>query len=197
MRTRQRIDSSSIIAYPVNFDYFRRSLKYDAKNSTYIYIYHPLDNRYGFLSIGNTKNHVATLTCLEWILKYNLIILAPKLMSHVCALLIDNIGNYLYMNHGRFKFEIDPHQFNLRLHHFSQFQRIKKIQKLAGLWLACEMVDHIGIYGSKVAGVPTSVLFHKSVIMAMTIRTYFCQNCTFITKVHACHKKTTWCHSLA
>ena len=69
-------------------------------------------------------------------------------MSHVCTLLIDNVGNYLY---GRFKFEVDPHQFNLRLHHFSQFQRIKKIQKLAGLWLAGEMVDHIGIYGSKVA----------------------------------------------
>ena len=72
-------------------------------------------------------------------------------MSHVCALLIDNVGNYLFLNNGRFKFEVDPHQFNLRLHHFSQFQRIKKNQKLAGLWLAGEMVDHIGIYGSKVA----------------------------------------------
>ena len=81
-----------------------------------------------------------------------LIILAPKMMSHVCALLIDNAGNYLYLNNGRFKFEVDPHQFNHRLHHFSQFQRIKKkIQKLAGLWLAGDMVDHIGIYGSKVA----------------------------------------------
>ena len=27
----------------------------------------------------------------------------------------------------------------------------KKIQKLAGLWLAGKIVDHIGIYGSKVA----------------------------------------------
>ena len=71
-------------------------------------------------------------------------------MSHVCALLIDNVGNYLYLNNGRFKFEVDPHQFNLRLHHFSQFQRIKN-QTLAGLWLAGEMVDHIGNYGSKVA----------------------------------------------
>ena len=48
------------------------SLKCDAKNiyvslSIYMYIYHTLDNRYGFaISIGNTKNHVATLTCLEW-----------------------------------------------------------------------------------------------------------------------------------
>ena len=123
-------------------------------------IYHPLDNRYGFLSIGYTKNHVATLTCLEWLqgvtteIGVNIpIILAPKLMSHACALLIDNVGNYLYLNNGRFKFEVDPHQFNLRLHHFSQFQRKKKkkIQKLAGLWLSGEMVDHIGIYGSKVA----------------------------------------------
>ena len=69
-------------------------------------------------------------------------------MSHACALLIDNVGNYLYLNNGRFKFEVDPHQFNFRLHHFSQFQRKKKkkFQKLAGLWLAGEMVDHIGIY---------------------------------------------------
>ena len=78
------------------------------------------------------------------------IILAPKLMSHACALLIDNVGNYLYLNNGSFKFEVDAHQFNLRLHHFSQFQH-KKIQKLAGLWLAGEMVNHIGIYRSKVA----------------------------------------------
>ena len=66
-----------------------RLLKYDAKNWTYIYIYiyHPLDNQYGFsLSIGNTKNHVATLTCLEWLVKYvNVsIILTPKLTPHCC-----------------------------------------------------------------------------------------------------------------
>ena len=71
-------------------------------------------------------------------------------MSHAYALQIDNVGNYLYLNNGRFKFEVDPHQFNLRLHHFSQFQ-LKRNQKLAGLWLADEMVDHIGIYESKVA----------------------------------------------
>ena len=52
-------------------------------------------------------------------------------MSHACALLIDNVGNYLYLNNGRFKF--DPHQFNLRLHHFSQFQH-KKIK----CWLVCD-----------------------------------------------------------
>ena len=45
------------------------SLKCDAKTymSLSIYIYVTLDNRYGFaISIGNTKIHVATLTCLEW-----------------------------------------------------------------------------------------------------------------------------------
>ena len=145
---------------PVNFD--RYTLKCDAKNSTslslyiYIHIYHPLDNRYGFsFSIGNTKNdHVATSTCLEWQLKYiNVsIILASKLTSHACALQIDNVDNYLYLNNGSFKFEVDPHQFNLSLHHFSQFQRKGiKNQKLADLWLAGEMVNRIGIYGSNVA----------------------------------------------
>ena len=48
----------------------------------------------------------------------------------------------MYLNNGSFKSEVDPHQFNLRE---------KKIQKLAGLWLAGEMVNRIGIYGSKVA----------------------------------------------
>ena len=48
----------------------------------------------------------------------------------------------MYLNNGSFKSEVDPHQFNLRE---------KKNQKLAGLWLAGEMVNRIGIYGSKVA----------------------------------------------
>ena len=151
MQSCRRIDSSSIIAHPLNFDIQReRSLKCDAKNSTYIYTYHPLNNRYGFsLSIGNTKNHVTTLTCLEWLLKYvnTSVILAPKVISHACAFLIDNVGNYLYLSNGNFKFEVDPHQFNLRLYHFSQFHN-KKIdfQKLAGLWLAGEMVNRIVLY---------------------------------------------------
>ena len=34
---------------------------------------------------------------------------------------------------------------------FHSFNIIFFFQKLAGLWLAGEMVDHIGIYGSKVA----------------------------------------------
>ena len=42
-----------------------------------------------------------------------------------------------------------------RFHHFSQIQRKKRqkkdFQKLAGRWLAGEMVNRIVIYGSKVA----------------------------------------------
>ena len=34
---------------------------------------------------------------------------------------------------------------------FHSFNEKKGFQKLEGLWLAGEMVDHIGIYGSKVA----------------------------------------------
>ena len=52
VRSRRRIDSSSIIAHSVNSDLhtWARSLKCYAKNSTYIYmyIYDALDNRYGF-----------------------------------------------------------------------------------------------------------------------------------------------------
>ena len=53
---------------------------------------------------------------------------------------------------GNFKFKVDAHQLDLRLHHFSQFPfNVKKNQKLAGLWLAGEVVNHVGIYGSKAA----------------------------------------------
>ena len=99
-----------------------------------------------FSSIDNTKNHVAASTCFEWLLKY-------VNVSIILALLIDNVGNYLYLNNGSFKFEVDAHQINLRLHHFSEFQHKKnEFHNLAGLWLAGEMVNRrIGIYGSKVA----------------------------------------------
>ena len=47
------------------------------------------------------------------------------------------------------------YQFNLRLHNFEGFfsnvEKKKKIQKLAGLWLVGEVVNHVGLYGSKVA----------------------------------------------
>ena len=47
---------------------------------------------------------------------------------------------------GSFKFEVRPHQFNMKMQHFSQypFNVKKKIQKLAGLWLADEVVNHVG-----------------------------------------------------
>ena len=68
VRSRWRIDSSSIITHPVNFDIQReRSLKCDAKHSTYVSL--SIYNIYISLSttdmdlliaisIGNTKNHV-------------------------------------------------------------------------------------------------------------------------------------------
>ena len=95
VRSRRRFDSSPIIAYPVNFDIQRgRSLKCDAKNSTYIYIlidrYHPLDNRYGF-------------------------------------------------------------SISVQLEIFSMLKKQNVFQKLAGLWLVGEVVNHVGLYGSKVA----------------------------------------------
>ena len=56
------------------------------------------------------------------------------------------------LKNGSFKFEIGTHQFHLKMQHFSQFPfNIKKNQKLAGLWLAGEVVNHVGIYGSKAA----------------------------------------------
>ena len=99
MRGRRRIDSSSIIAHPVNFE---TSLKCDAKNSTYICIYiyiRPLDNRYRF--------------CIS---------VQP---------------------------EIDCTTFHIFL--FEKKKCFLKFQKLTGLWLAGVVVNHVGIYGSKVA----------------------------------------------
>ena len=68
-------------------------------------------------------------------------------MQHFHYKLIDNVGDYLYLKNGNFKSEVDPHEFKLRLHHFQK----NKNQKLAGLWLAGDVVNHVGIYGSKVA----------------------------------------------
>ena len=39
---------------------------------------------------------------------------------HFCRI-IDNVSCYWYLRNGSFRFEVDLHQFNLRLHHFSQF----------------------------------------------------------------------------
>ena len=68
--------------------------------------------------------------------------------------LIDNVDDYLYLKeseNGNLKFEVDAHQLDLRLHHFSQFPLNVKKKKLAGLWLAGKVVNHVGIYGSKAA----------------------------------------------
>ena len=115
----------------------------------YTYRYHPLDNRYVFsISLGNTKNHIA---CLEWH--------TATICLHFHYRLIDNVlvGDYLYLKNGSFNFELDPYQFNLRLHHFSQFlfnvKKKKDFQKLASLWLVGKVVNHVGIYGSKAAEV--------------------------------------------
>ena len=73
--------------------------------------------------------------------------------------LIDNIGDYLYFKNQRMEAS------NLKLIHISStwdcttfhnflpmFQKKKKdFQKLAGLWLADKVVNHVGIYGSKAA----------------------------------------------
>ena len=64
---------------------------------------------------------------------------------------IDNLDDDLYMKTGRFKLEVDPHHFNLRIHHFLQFHFSVRKQKLEGLWLAGKVVNHVGIYGSEVA----------------------------------------------
>ena len=42
------------------------------------------------------------------------------------------------------------YQFNLRLHHFWKKCLKNVFQKLAGLWLVGEVVNHVGLYGSKV-----------------------------------------------
>ena len=78
--------------------------------------------------------------------------------------LLANIYTYIYMY-----IDIDItllisdmdflYQFNLRLRHFWRFffPNVKKnnffFQKLAGLWLVGEVVNHVGLYGSKVAEV--------------------------------------------
>ena len=63
VRSRRRIDISSIIAHPVNSDLhtWERSLNCYAKNSTYIYIYiylyDALDNRYEFSTLDWLLHH--------------------------------------------------------------------------------------------------------------------------------------------
>ena len=97
----------------------------------YIYIYYPFDNRYGFsLTVGNTKNHIATLTCLEWHTEI------CQHCWHVHYRLIDNLCDHLYLKNGSFKFEVDPHQINLS--YFSQFPfNVKQKKKIFKSWQVC------------------------------------------------------------
>ena len=103
-----------------------------------------------FISIDNTKNHVATLICIEWHSEnmFNMSIIDYPNSK-------DNVGDYLYLKeseNGNFKFKVDAHQLDLRFTIFHNFlSMFKKNQKLAGLWLAGEVVNHVGIYGSKAA----------------------------------------------
>ena len=100
VRPRRRVDISSIIAHPVKYDIPQdRSRKYYARTlyiatHAHIYILHIYRERDRFsISIGNTENHVATLTCLECH--------TVKICWHSHYRLIDNEGDYLYLKNQR------------------------------------------------------------------------------------------------
>ena len=118
----------------------------DIYSYTHIYILYIYRERFS-ISIGNTENHVATLTCLEW---------HTVKIKHSHYRLIDNEGDYLYLKNQRMgasNFElvfISSTWDCTTFHNFLPMFK-KKIQKLAGLWLAGEVVNHVGIYGSKAA----------------------------------------------
>ena len=44
-----------------------------------------------------------------------------KICQHFLYRLIDDVGDDFHWKNGSFKFDVDPYQFNQRLHHFSQF----------------------------------------------------------------------------
>ena len=55
--------------------------------------------------------------------------------------LIDNVDDYLYLKeseNGNLKFEVDAHQLDLRLHHFSQFPLNVKKKKKKKSWQVCD-----------------------------------------------------------
>ena len=57
-------------------------------------------------------------------LKYR-VILDRVITALDCSVLV---GDYKYLKNGRFTFDVDPYQYNLRLHHFSQFlYNVKKM----------------------------------------------------------------------
>ena len=168
MRSRRRIDRSSIIAHPLNFDIQReRSLKCDAK-TWHICIYHPLYNLYGFsLSIGNTN--VATLTCLGWLLKY---------FNYSCPQADVTRMRTSYLIDGSFKFEVDPHQFNLRLQHFSQFQR-KKIKS----WQVCDWLAK-WLIALRFMDLSWLRVYRRSNVSPVIVINYFCTWIWYVVNVY-------------
>ena len=70
---------------------------------------------------------------------------------------MDNVGDYLYLKNGGFNLEVDPHLFNLRLHHFSQFPfNVNKSAKGANMWSSpvclskCEGSEYTSLSVTKV-----------------------------------------------
>ena len=128
------------------------------KNSiySYIYIYMYIERLTLSIIINIDRQHwkscTAVLATSEWH--------TVKICKHSHNRLIDNIGDYLYFKNQRMEAS------NLKLIHISstwdcttfhnfllmfQIKKKKDFQKLAGLWLADEVVNHVGIYGSKAA----------------------------------------------
>ena len=127
------------------------------KNSiySYIYIYMYIERLTLSIIIDIDRQHWKSCTAVatsEWH--------TVKICKHSHNRLIDNIGDYLYFKNQRMEAS------NLKLIHISStwdcttfhnflpmFQKKKKkdLKKLAGLWLADEVVNHVGIYGSKAA----------------------------------------------
>ena len=83
--------------------------------------------------------HYLNVTWASWRLKYH----------YLDRLVMDNVADYLYLKKGSLIFEVDPHQFNLRLHHFSRFAfNVKKIKSVRGSvigWRICGSKVAVGI----------------------------------------------------
>ena len=95
----------------------------------------------------------------------------------------DNVDDYLYLKeseNGNLKFDVDACQLDLRCTTFHNFLWMRKKKKLAGLWLAGEVVNHVGIYGSKAAE-GLSAFQRRS-----------CSQCHWIKPIH--NYKKNWCN---
>ena len=96
----------------------------DCDMCRYMYRYNPLDNRHGFWYIDRQHQKSCSYIIWSWVTYH-----CENMQHFHCRIIIDNVGDYLYLKNGRFKFEVDPHHFNAK-------------------WLT---VNHVGIYGSKKA----------------------------------------------